>query len=181
MIRSMVILIILIPLLLKGQIVESNRVSISVSIPEIALIDLAPSTSTIELSIKAPRQAGDPIDLSGAKDDSKWINYTSAIEAKGPKRSVTAQILSGSLPRGLYLSLDAGKYQGNGGGKTGKPKKEIILSSLPQVILHNIGRSYSGRGVQQGHQLFFELGYTKYEDIDFGVSTIVIAFTLTDN
>lgn len=179
--KSLICILFMGPFWVQSQVVESNRVNISVSIPEIAMIDLAPSTSTIELSLRPPRQAGDPIDMSQTNNDSKWMNYTSSIAPKGPKKNISAQILSGSLPRGLHLSLRAGKYSGSGKGKQGNPRKDIILSNLPQVIVKNIGGAYSGKGVQQGHQLFFSLGYKKYENIDFGVSTIVIAFTLTDN
>ena len=174
-------ILLIVPFYIFGQVLETERIDISVSLPEISIIDLAPSTATIELGMRAPSQAGDPIDMSDATNDSKWINYTASISQGGPRKNITAQVLSGELPRGLKLMLKTGKYTGSGKGKTGKPRNEIELTHLPKMIIKNIGGSYTGTGAQQGHNIAFTLVYKDYEDIDFGTSTLVIAFTLTDN
>ncbi|NND05995.1 MAG: hypothetical protein HKN87_06430 [Saprospiraceae bacterium] len=165
----------------SGQVLGSERIDISVTLPEVSILDLAPNTSTIELSLSAPSQAGDPIDMGNTLNSTKWINYSSSIRKGGPRKSITAQVLSGELPRGLRLKLSTGKYTGSGRGKTGKPRKEIELSHLPRTIIKNIGAAYTGSGMHQGHNITFSLVYDEYRDIDFGTSTMVIAFTLTDN
>jgi hypothetical protein len=169
------------PLLLSAQIIDSRAIDVSLTIPQIAIMDLMPNTSTIELNVSAPTRAGEPIDMSNATDNSKWINYSSSLAPGGARRNVTAQILSGSLPQGMKLKIKADNYRGNGRGDRGTPSQEIVLNSIPQVILRDIGACYTGRGVQQGHQLSFALDYDNYANIDFGNEIIVIAFTLTDN
>ncbi|MBK8500973.1 MAG: hypothetical protein IPL46_01545 [Saprospiraceae bacterium] len=175
------IVAILTPLLLSGQIIDSRAIDVSLTIPQVAMMDLLPNTSTIELNVSAPTRAGEPIDMSNATDNSKWINHSSSLAPGGARRNVTAQILSGSLPQGMKLKVKAGNYRGNGRGDQGMPSQEIVLNNMPQVILRDIGACFTGRGVQQGHQLSFTLGYDNYSNIDFGNEIIVIAFTLTDN
>jgi hypothetical protein len=179
--KAYIFAIMLMPLTMKSQIIDSRSIDVSLTIPQIAVMDLMPNTSTIELNVSAPTRAGEPIDMSDATDDSKWVNYSSSMTPGGAMRNITAQILSGSLPDGMKLRVKAGNYRGSGRGDQGTPSQEIVLNNAPQVILRNIGACYTGRGVQQGHQLSFSLGYDNYANIDFGNEIIVIAFTLTDN
>ena len=165
---------------LWGQFMGAHSIEVTVTIPEVAIIDLAPNTSTINMRLQAPLQAGDPIDLSDAYDDSKWINYSASLPPGGAKKNITAQIVSGSVPKGFELKLKASSVSG-GKGKKGKPTGQITLSANPQTIIYNIGGGYTGRGVYNGHQIEFKLTNDQYADIEFGESTIVVVFTLTDN
>ena len=160
---------------------SSTSLSVNLTLPEIAVINLAPNTSTIDMSIRPPAAPGQPIDMSQATNADKWINY-SVSEGRGtPKRNITAQIISGDVPRGFKLKLSAGNFEGYGKGKTGKSTGEITLSGTPQRIVKNIGGGFTGRGANNGHQLFFELEYDDYEDVKVGSSSVTVAFTLTDN
>ncbi len=166
---------------LHSQNWSTSSLSVNLTLPEVAVINLAPNTSTIDMSIRPPASPGQPIDMSQATNNDKWINY-SVSEGRGtPKRNITAQIISGEVPRGFKLKLSAGNYQGYGKGKTGKSAGEITLSGTPQSIVRNIGGGYTGRGVNNGHRLFFELIYDDYQDVKVGSSSITVAFTLTDN
>lgn len=166
---------------LYSQKWSSSSLSVNLTLPEIAIIDLAPNTSTIDMSVRPPTSPGQPIDMSQATNTDKWINY-SVSEGRGtPKRNITAQIISGEVPKGFNLKLSAGKYQGYGEGKKGKSTGEITLSGTPQRIVKNIGGGFTGRGTNNGHQLSFSLMYEEYEDVKVGSSSITVAFTLTDN
>ena len=174
-------MVILLPLSSGGQIIDSRSIDVTLNLPQIAVMDILPNTSTIELNVSAPTRAGEPIDISSATDESKWINYSTSMAPGGARRNVTAQILSGTLPQGMRLKVKAGSYRGNGRGDQGTPSQEILINNTPQIILRDIGAGFTGRGVQQGHQLSFTLAYDNYANIDFGNEIIVIAFTLTDN
>lgn len=176
-----IVLIVFMPFYLNAQVIDARSVDVSFTIPSIAIIDLAPDKSTINLKVEAPERAGDPIDMTDAVNDEKWINYSSSLRSGEPYRNITAQIISGELPNGIQLKLKAGGYTGNGKGHTGKSNNDIILSNVPQILVRDIGAAVTGRGRFNGHQLFFSLDYAKYGDIDFGKEAIVIVFTLTDN
>lgn len=169
------------PFLLNAQMTGRRAVDVTFTVPSIAIIDLAPDKSTIHLKADVPDQAGDPVDMSKAVNQDKWLNYSSSLRPGGAYRNIAVQIVSGELPHGIRLKLRAGNYSGNGKGKLGKSNGELTLSNIPQVIVRDIGAAVSGRGKNSGHQLFWTLDYQEYGDIDFGQEALVIAFTLTDN
>ena len=54
---------------------------VQVTIPEIALLDIEPNMAPITLSMDAPDEGGLPLTISSnGTDNSKWLNYTSAID-----------------------------------------------------------------------------------------------------
>ncbi|MBN1821747.1 MAG: hypothetical protein JW833_13590, partial [Prolixibacteraceae bacterium] len=59
--------------------------SVSINIPEVALLDLEGSSS-ITLAPTAPAEAGNPFDFSSATNSSIWVNYSSIV-ASGNSRS----------------------------------------------------------------------------------------------
>lgn len=153
---------------------------VSVGIPEVAQIDIEPNNSGITLSLTPPSEAGNT--ASNNSNNSKWLNYTSAIEPGGPSRQVLAQITSGTLPDGLELTIEANGYSGVGQGSFGASTSTISLSTTPQAIVTNIGRSFTGNGVSNGHQLNYELVIDDFGALDADDSQIItVTFTMVDN
>lgn len=157
----------------------SARHSICIVIPAISILDVEPSNTPISLQLKAPTEAGVAVDADQT-DGSKWLNYTSAIPTGGSSRSITAQIASGSLPEGLRLSLHASGSVG-GAGATGGSTGKINLGSTPQTIITGIGRSYTGNGAGNGHQLTYGLTIADYKKLDAdGGRNVQVIFTITE-
>ena len=73
-------------------------VGVSISMPSIALCDIEPNNTGITLSMTAPTEAGNIV-VSTATNNTKWLNFTSAVTATQTRR-VTVQ-LSGTLPNGV--------------------------------------------------------------------------------
>lgn len=157
--------------------------NIVVSIPEVALLDLEASAGTsIELGLDAPLEAGEMVSFP-SQDNSIWLNYSSIVgSTTEPSRNVTVQISSGSVPSGTFIEVEAAADAGNGDGTMGAPSSALTLSTAPQKIINNIGGSYSGTGVGNGHQLLHYLEITNYSLLDFeDANTLTIVYTLTDD
>lgn len=161
----------------QGQ--GSARHSVCLVIPAIAIVDIEPSNAPITLQLKAPTEAGTAVEADQT-DGSKWLNYTSAIAAGGSSRSIAAQISSGNLPDGIVLSLQTSGSSG-GGGATGSSTGKVNLSSTPQTIITGIGRSYTGTGSGNGHQLTYGLTISDYRKLDAdGGQNVQVIFTITE-
>ena len=148
-------------------------------IPEFAILDVEPNNSAINLQFNSPIEGGEQI-ISGT-ENSKWINYTSTIVPGGANRRVVANIVSGSLPGGVQLNLIASNATGSGGGSRGTSAGSISLDGTPKNIINNIGRSYTGNGGGNGHQLTYSLSISNYNQLDADESTTVtVVFTILD-
>ena len=164
-----------------AQDTNTDSHDISISIPELALLDLEGGPS-VSLSPALPTEAGDAFDFSGATDNSTWANYSSIV-ASGTARRVTAAITAGAVPAGLALKVTAGSYSGSGKGALGASAGQITLSSTAQDVVTGIGSSYTGNGVSNGHNLAYALELTSADDYDQLVqtnATVTITYTLTD-
>jgi len=170
---------------------DTNEAShtISISIPEIALLDLESATGTaISLNGTAPTEAGEKVEFNAVNNDI-WINYSSIIgSSTEPSRKVMVQITDGDVPDGLELAVQAGNDAGKGDGTMGKAShKSIVLSGKKaQKIIDGVGSAYTGNGPNKGHNLTYSLSQNKkkgsYASLDFNqTQSISITYTLTDN
>lgn len=157
-----------------------------ITIPEVALLDLeATNGTTVALNPSVPTEAGLALSFP-VTDASIWLNYSSIIGSNTePSRNVTAQITSGSVPTGTTLKITTAMDSGNGDGFMGIPSAPIVLTNVAQNIITGIGSSYTGNGVNKGHNLQYTLdllpnaGAYGLLDFDFN-ETLVITYTLTD-
>jgi hypothetical protein len=151
---------------------------ISVSLPEVALLDLEPRASEVVLEIKAPINAGSII--NGAESqNAKFLNYSSAV-GREKYRDVFIQIEYGMVPPGLRLSVQASECFG-GMGTLGRPLGKVVLSANPQRIINSIGGAFTGNGAKNGHALSYFLDIVNVAELDFNASNkIGIVFTFID-
>ncbi|NQU85288.1 MAG: hypothetical protein HQ541_05965 [Mariniphaga sp.] len=165
-----------------------NRISsennLSIEIPEVALLSLKSiSSSTINLSVGAADEAGLSLDFSNVNKNDIWVNYSSILPGNGiPSRNLKAKI-SGEIPDGIRLKIQASGDAGYGGGQTGIPIGEITLSNIQQTIISGIGSCYTGVGVQKGHQLTYSLelvDQAQYSSIQDDNYTLTVLFTMSD-
>lgn len=163
---------------LHGQ--QSARHPICLVIPEVAIVDIEPNNTAINLQLEAPLEGGNAVAAIG-KDQTKWINYTSAITRTGSNRIITAQIANGAIPEGVALGLIASGYEGSGKGAHGQSSGQIFLSSTPKTIIGNIGRSFTGNGAGNGHKLTYSLSILDYKKLDASATTeVTVIYTITE-
>jgi len=160
-----------------AQSKNSVDMPIVVSIPPIALVDFAGSDARITyVSGKGTEQIITPSTL-----DKTWINYSSIVDEKSTN-TISVNFTSGNIPPGLRIKLDVGQDAGAGDGITGKPIRQITLTSYPQEIITDIGSCYTGRGAQKGHQLTYSWEWLNSSDIDHSMTDnveISVTYTVT--
>ena len=130
--------------------------AISIDIPFVAKLGLKSEEKTQVIKKIANNSVVHQLKLSlNSLTDNLWINYSATI--KDSKETTGKKILvrlEKSLPSEMTLKLKVDKDLGKGGGNVGKPVDvPIILSTSPQVIISNIGTSFTGASYNHGHQI----------------------------
>lgn len=157
---------------------SQTSISVAITFPSIALVDIAPDNTAFNLSLVAPTEAGNAVTINPT-NSTKWINFSSAVGV-GITRKITAQI-SGTLPVGLNLKLAVSNYAGAGAGVLGASSGTLNLSGTPQNIINNIGGAFTGNGINNGYNLSYSLEVLDYSLLRSQTSTFSIIFTLSDN
>jgi len=154
-----------------------NR-TVSINLPIVALLNIEPS-SHINFSFSAPTEAGLKI-ISPAANETKWINYSSAITSGGSTRKVIAAV-NPTIP-GVNIKIKAGSATGIGGGTRGSPTPEKTLSATPQEIITGIGGAYTGNGINNGHKVTITLSVdeSNYQNLISSSSEVTITYTITE-
>lgn len=165
---------------LPGQSTGSNNCSLT--IPAIALIDIEPAGVPITLSMTPPTEAGAPLTIGSAgTNNSKWLNYTSALAAGATARTITVRVTSGTVPTGVSLKVQTGTYTGTGAGTLGVPVGQVAIDNVARTVISGIGGSYTGDGINKGHQLTYSISVSNYALLKFNQSTALqITYTITD-
>ena len=169
-----------------AQDTNSDAHNLTISIPEVALLDLeAPSNNTnVSLVGTHSSEAGEAVQFN-ATDNSIWLNYSSIIGGSS-KRNITAKITTGTVPSGLSLKVQAGAADTSlGNGDFGTPATAAItLNGTDTEIISNVGSVYTGNGVNKGHNLTYSLVQSgSYADLKHNGAgeTLVITYTLSDD
>jgi len=165
-------------LTLAGGEQESNMISISLA--EIALIDIESETADINIDFNfgSTQEAG--IVSNGETsitNNSLWLNYTSAV-ALGQTRNISVA-LSQELPSGINLSLVLDSYTGNGQGQFGIPAPALSLNSISQNVLTNIGGAYTGNGNSNGHKLNYQLNINNFSNVSNENFVATVVYTIS--
>jgi hypothetical protein len=146
---------------------------------ELAFIDLEPDNGNISFSLTQPANPGLPPEAGN--NNSKWINYTCCVKNNHSDRYITVAINNGSIPPGLEFQISASAYSGTGAGILGSPSGTITLTVVAQTLISGIRGAYTGNGVNNGHQLTYNLIITDYSLLDFDQSsTIQVVYTIVD-
>lgn len=169
-----------------GTLTAQNTVShtVTISVPKIAILDIESSGSDdIEFIIDKPDEAGHTIDFSDIHHTGLWLNYSSVKSSGQPDRTILAT-LSGALPEGFHLYLEASDFNGSGKGKLGSSTGRKELTNQPVGIIDNIGSCYTGNGLNNGHALTYSL---EFDDDNFGqiaqgnFNNISVTYTFLEN
>jgi len=172
-----------------GAMMAQNNVSshkLNIEVPEVALLGLvSDNTSDITFSASSPTEAGNSVDFNNEDQHPHiWLNYSSIIKNSTHRRKIVA-IVQGEMAEGIHLKVKASEAEGSGKGKLGHPSGEIVLSDQPAAIISDIGSCYTGKGVNSGHILSYELEYDQnsatYAGLTTAKTTFHVVYTLTDN
>ena len=161
---SLAMAVVLTIAVLNAQNTASHQVS--VSIPEVALIGLTATESSVGIPGHNTNEVIQTLDISEMNISEVWLNYTSVPENSQRYRKIIA-MLSGTLPNGIKLSVEASPFTGTGKGKTGTSCGKKILSAEPSEIISDIGSCYTGKGEHNGHLLSFsvEVDQNRYKEV----------------
>lgn len=162
---------------------EEGQISVRLSIPEIALVDIEPgSNNSIDFNIIPSTESGNSSQTHESTNESLWINYSSALANPQNSRKIVAEISQGVLPEGILLYLQASRYVGMGDGKLGHSSGKIELTNQPKPLITDIGSCYTGEGINNGHLLKFSIEISNYSKIyAIEESDLNILYTITDN
>ncbi len=171
-----------IPAIVSAQNNSSDH-KIDVAIPQVALLGLVSDNSTI-INTLSPIEAGNAVNLSeNGQNNGIWINYSSVNRDNNHQRKVIAMV-QGKLPNGIHLIVEASEAGGSGKGKLGNPVGNVTLSEQPSDVITEIGSCYTGKGVNNGHYLTYNLKLDKSEDYYAHLSSeqnsVNVIYTLTD-
>lgn len=159
---------------------DDDDTEVSFKLKEIATLNIAPNNTVVTLNLDASNSPGEKVKIVVA-NNTKWINFTSAISDSSSPRNLSVKIDDGEVPSGLYLKLEIANYTGNGKGQLGTPSKTITLNKSSQTIISNIGAAYTGNGINNGFELTYYLEIYNYKLLDMNNSeTLSISLTLTD-
>ncbi|SFI80634.1 hypothetical protein [Myroides guanonis] len=159
-------------------IAQTGSRSVSFNLSEVALLDVEPAASYINLAMNIPTEAGKAVSMPEV-NVTKWLNYTSAIRTGAPKRSVSAQV--DQLIEGVTLKLQTGTASGSGGGLLGTSAGNVVLTTSPAVIIIGIGGAYTGIGINNGHLLSFSLEVNDYKKLVQTTDKIItITYTISN-
>jgi hypothetical protein len=109
-------------------------------------------------------------------DNGTYLQYTSTVPA-GRTHSISAAIVSGSLPGGCALELDViGSPKSSGGIPV---KGRVILSGSPRTIVTGIGNGCTGSGAADGPRIACRLIVTDPAKLVPGERTsVAVSFIL---
>jgi len=153
--------------------------NIGVVIDAHALVDVINDEIVFDFSSDDPSEAGSGFVLGPNKEQSAFLNY-SLMRSNGGADDGTISVKINNLKEGMYITLLADATPSNGldpnkHGTLGTVSphfdatqgvQPVKLSSLDQVMIENIGSSYTGDGAGYGYQLFYTMNIADYSKLD---------------
>lgn len=179
------ITIIIASITVLAQDIQADNHQVSFSIPATSLLDIEGpgGNNSIFFSPDAITEAGIAFDFN-LSNSSLWLNYTNIKSTADGTRRITIG-MTNDLPTGMTLNVSAGLDAGNGNGTKGTPISSPITlaNGATSTIITGIGSAYTGDGVNNGHQLTYNL---VFNDDDFQTltadlnKTVTITYTIAD-
>lgn len=160
--------------------------NVSFSVPVISILDIEGpgGNSSVNFTPEAITEAGVAFSFN-LSNTSLWLNYTN-IKSNAEATCRVTVGMTNDLPTGMALSVSAGLDAGNGQGDKGTPNSSAILltNGATSTIITDIGSAYTGDGVNNGHQLTYNL---TFDDDEFQTLTadlnqsVTITYTIADD
>lgn len=161
--------------------------TVTVEIPEIAIVDIEGSSTALSLEPEFSGEAGDGLDFTAASAQSQtlWLNYTSIVTASGTdvERTISVEVTSGTIPSGVDINLTAANPSGT--GTVGSTTGAVVLSDQSaQTVIDGIGSCYTGDGTSVGSNLQYSLTESvtgDFSDMVEQSSSLTVTYTISDN
>ena len=159
------------------------RLNLGFSIPEVAQLDVEYTGSgSLDFEVLPSSNVGASPLIRSTSSEELWVNYSSAIRKNGLRRSIEAQIVNGTLPKGMSLYVQASSYTGTGKGEMGVSTGETMLDTKPNAVIDHIGSCFTGNGMNNGHKLNFVLEINDMDEVNaMEPAEFTILYTITDN
>ncbi len=162
---------------------DNHQISFSVPATSILDIEGPGGNNGINFTPAAIQEAGNAFDFN-LSDNSLWLNYSNIKPSAEATRKVTVG-MTNDLPTGMSLTVSAGTDAGNGNGVKGTPNASAItlVNGATSTIINGIGSAYTGNGINNGHQLTYNLAF---DDADFQSlsadlnQSVTITYTIAD-
>lgn len=157
---------------------HSDNHTVTISIPNIALLDIETTGDrnfSLVVSDAQATEAGNPLDFS-ATNNTSWLNYTSIVNAS-QTRKIQASI-SGTLPSGVTLTVAAASTTSGFGVKgTGST---VNLSATAANLITGIGSVYTQDGTGKGSNLTYSMTMADagYSTLEAKTYPIVVTYTI---
>ena len=153
--------------------------AIGVAIDAHALVDVVADEIVFDFSADDPAEAGSPFVLGANKNQTTHLNY-SLMLSNGGVADGTISVRINDMNEGMHMtlladgtpaaSLDQGAYGTLG---TVAPNFDatqganpVILTATDQVLIENIGSSYTGNGSGNGYLLQYTAHINDYSQLD---------------
>ncbi len=162
----------------SAQDTPTDNHTITVVVPNVALLDLEATTRNFTSTFVQPTEAGTKLTVPVANAD-LWLNYSSIIGGLITSRRVQVKI--NALVPGVDIALTAAAAS-TGAGTRGTGST-VTLTAIDQNLVTGIGSAYTGTGISSGHNLSY--AYTaldaNYGAIRAASPVVTVTYTLVDN
>lgn len=170
----------------QGDTYEASH-TVTVEIPEIAIVDIEGSSTALSLAPAFSGEAGEGLDFTAAsaKNQALWLNYTSIVTATGSdvERTISVEVTGGSIPAGVNINLTAANPSGT--GTVGSTTGAVVLSDQSaQTVIDGIGSCYTGDGTSVGSNLQYSLSESTlggFSNLVESSSSLTVTYTISDN
>lgn len=162
---------------------DSHQISFSIPATSILDIEGPGGNNAISFSPEAITEAGNAFNFN-LSNSTLWLNYSNIKPSADATRKITVG-MTNDLPTGMYLTVISGADAGNGNGVKGTPNTSAIplINGSSSTIITGIGSSYTGNGINNGHQLTYNLSFdnAEFETLSADLNqSVTITYTIAD-
>lgn len=166
-----------------AQDTKTDNHVVTITVPEVALLDLEGSPKDLSMAFIAPTEAGSPI--TAPSNQTMWLNYSSIVEPTGADASRKVSVKASVLIPGVDIKVTAGTDAGSGAGTKGTPVgSAVTLSTADQDLITGVGSCWTDTGLNKGHLITYAVSLTSgatYGSLVSKDTPVTITYTLSAN
>lgn len=114
-------------------------------------------------------------------DSEQWLNYNVKRHPSDTNLYyITVQLISGTIPPGVNIIIQAGADVGLGTGIAGTTTGPKQLGLTPQVIINGIGNTNTGNQKNQGHPIYMTIEVVNFALFESALNNLYIEYRLSN-
>jgi hypothetical protein len=114
-------------------------------------------------------------------DSEQWLNYNVRRHPQdGSLYNVKVRLVSGTIPQGVRIIIQAGADVGLGTGLAGTTTGPVQLGPNPQVIINGIGNTNTGNKKNQGHPIYMTIEVVDFTLFLSSLNNLYIEYSLSN-